>query len=134
MNRFIDSTLAYQGGGRGLALDDLRAVHQFAAGGFEPDLRLLFDLPVELGLERRFSDTIGLNRLDSAGEAFHHRVRETYLRLAKSRPTEWLTIDATSPPERVTAATIAGIRVRLGARLDALKPTDQAPRTRETRL
>lgn len=132
-DRFIDSTLAYQGGGRGLSLDDLRALHQFAAGGIQPDLRLLFDLPVEHGLERRFADATGLNRLDGAGKAFHNRVRETYLRLAKAQPDTWIVIDAMAPPERVTAEAIAGIRNRLAARLDALKSTGHASSTRETR-
>src|SRR5262249_44090333 len=66
-DRFADSTLAYQGGGRGLSMGDLRAVQRLATGGLTPALRILVDLPVEVGLRRRFGAADEVNRLDVAG-------------------------------------------------------------------
>lgn len=93
-DRFVDSSLAYQGGGRGLDMDGLRAVQAFATGGMEPDLRILLDLPVEVGLKRRYASTEAINRLDEAGIAFHTTVRDTYLQLVSQRPSAWLVVDA----------------------------------------
>ena len=114
-DRYVDSTLAYQGGGRGLSLEALRAVQRFATGGLEPDLRVLLDLPVEVGLARRLGGTSELNRLDLADVAFHHRVRAAYQALVSADPAGWLTIDATRPVDEVSRTLIAAIRPRLPA-------------------
>lgn len=93
-DRFYDSSLAYQGYGHQLDLDQLRSVTAFVTGGLVPDLTLLLDLPSEEGLNRR--KEAGLwNRLDDYDLAFHERVREGYLELAKGNPERWVVIDAT---------------------------------------
>src|SRR5262249_55592738 len=85
-DRYGDSTLAYQGGGRGLDAAMLAAWNRAATGGLQPDVTLLFDLPPELGLARRASAPGSRNRLDLESEAFHTRVRARYLELAKAEP------------------------------------------------
>ncbi len=93
-DRFYDSSLAYQGYGHQLDLDQLRSVTEFVTGGLVPDLTLLLDLPSEAGLSRR--KEAGLwNRLDDYDLAFHERVRAGYLRLAQAEPQRWVVIDAT---------------------------------------
>ncbi|MEA2532032.1 MAG: dTMP kinase [Thermomicrobiales bacterium] len=91
-DRFADSTLAYQGGGRGLSMDDLRAIQRLATGGLTPTLRILVDLPVEVGLRRRFGVEDEVNRLDVAGIEFHRRVRSAYLEMA-ALDQSWIVID-----------------------------------------
>jgi len=113
-DRFIDSTFAYQGGGRGLEIEALAAIQRFATGGLEPDLRLLLDLPVDVGLRRRHADPVSLNRIDLADLAFHQRVREAYIRLARQEPDRWVVIDASAPPDSVASAIETAVRDRLG--------------------
>jgi dTMP kinase len=98
-DRFIDSTLAYQGFGRGLDLDDLQRLQAQATGGLTPDLTLLLDLPVEAGLARippRAQD-----RLDRETIAFHERVHAGYRAMAAQDEHRWRTIDASSDPDQV---------------------------------
>ena len=113
-DRFIDSTFAYQGGGRGLDLEALIAIQHFATGGLQPDLKLLLDLPVEVGLRRRHTDPMSLNRIDLADLAFHQRVRESYIHLARQEPERWVVIDASASPDAVASAIEMAVRERLG--------------------
>jgi len=92
-DRFDDSTLAYQGGGRGLEADTLATLNRFATGGLRPDLTLLLDLDPAVGLRRR-SGAGEANRLDREPEAFHRRVRERYLELARREPERIVVLDA----------------------------------------
>lgn len=101
-DRFSDSSLAYQGFGHGLDLDRLRAITDFATGGLVPDLTLLLDLPVELGLRRRRDDG-GWNRLDAYDLAFHERVRQGYFALAAAEPERWVRLDASPSADEVQA-------------------------------
>jgi dTMP kinase len=93
-DRFADSTIAYQGYGRGLDLDSLTAVTAFATQGLAPDLTLLLDIDVEQGLARRVAGAEEMNRLDLETVAFHRRVRDGYQQLAHAEPGRWHTIDA----------------------------------------
>lgn len=102
-DRFVDSSLAYQSGGLGLPMADVEAIQPLATRGIEPDLRILLDLPVEVGLSRRLREATEVNRLDMAGVAFHRRVRSAYLALAVARPDRWVVLDATAPPDRLGA-------------------------------
>lgn len=113
-DRFVDSTLAYQGGGRGLDPGQLRAVQRLATGGVAPDLRILLDLPVEIGLARRRSVEGSINRLDSESVAFHQRVRDSYRAAVEANPKDWCVIDATQVPDRVAAAAWSAVQGRLG--------------------
>lgn len=102
-DRYADSSLAYQGGGRGMNTEALRCLERIATDGLDADLRLLLDLPVELGLARRHHDTDNVNRIDRADVAFHERVREAYLALARGNPFDWTVIDASRLPDQVHA-------------------------------
>lgn len=113
-DRYADSTLAYQGYGRGLDLETLRAITAFATGGLMPDLTLYLDLVPEVGLQRRRSGKGEWNRLDAETLEFHRRVRAGYLELAGQEPTRWAVIDADCPPEEVQAQIRSAVRVRLG--------------------
>jgi dTMP kinase len=112
-DRYTDSTLAYQGYGRGLDLDMLRRVNDFATGGLRPDLTLYLDISAEEGLERRQSSGGEWNRLDAEELEFHRRVREGYLELAAQEPERWAVIDAGRSPEQVQADVRAHVESRL---------------------
>ena len=117
-DRFADSTLAYQGFGHGLPLDDLRRITQFATGGLQPDLTVYLDLDVETGLKRKAATPEEWNRMEAKAIAFHRRVRQGYLQLAKEAPRRWLVLDARQPVDVIQAQ----IRQRVAALLDA--PSD----------
>ena len=90
-DRFSGSTLAYQGHGRGLEIDELRRLVLWATGGIEPDLSILVDVvPAEA---RRRRGAAGADRLEALGEDFHDRVRRGYLALAAEDPAHWVVID-----------------------------------------
>jgi dTMP kinase len=111
-DRFFDSSLAYQGYGHQLDLDQLRSVTQFVTGGLVPDLTLLLDLPSEVGLSRR--KEAGLwNRLDDYDLAFHERVRSGYLRLAQADPQRWVVIDATRSKAEIQSHMQEAVHSRL---------------------
>jgi dTMP kinase len=90
-DRFTPSTLAYQGYGRGLDMDAVRAVNGMATDGLFPDLIVLLDIPVEAGLGRKKSRE--RDRFESESLAFHARVRRGYLDMAKADPERWLVVD-----------------------------------------
>ncbi|HEU0114217.1 MAG TPA: dTMP kinase, partial [Thermomicrobiales bacterium] len=112
-DRFVDSSIAYQAGGRGLPLADIVAMQRLAVGDVRPGLRLLLDLPVGVGLARRFAAGEEINRFDRAEMAFHERVRDVYLRLAAEAPEGWVVIDAARPPDAVFEAVLAAVALRL---------------------
>jgi dTMP kinase len=101
-DRFIDSSLAYQGGGRGLGVDAVLNINLFATEGVFPDLTLLFDIEPEVGLKRiNASRKREVNRLDLEKLSFHQQVRSTFLSLAKKEPKRFVIIDASQPFEHV---------------------------------
>ena len=110
VDRYADSSLAYQWGGRGLPLDALLAVQTLATGGLVPDVKLLLDLPVSLGLQRRFAGGSETNRMDRETIAFHERVREAYHSLAAAEPDRWRVIDASRPEPDVWSDVWAAAR------------------------
>ncbi|MBF0425156.1 MAG: dTMP kinase [Magnetococcales bacterium] len=100
-DRFSDSTLAYQGAGRGLDSERIAWLGELVTGGLLPDLTLLLDIPTEVGLERCRQRHATLTRFDREELAFHRRVREGFLRLAEREPRRVRVIDATQPPATV---------------------------------
>ena len=100
-DRYVDSTLAYQGGGRGLSMEALRQVQAFATGNLVPNLTFLLDLPIEVGLSRRLGSGGETNRLDEESLSFHRAVRERFLALAAAEPERWIVIDASQPAQFV---------------------------------
>lgn len=121
-DRFVDSTLAYQGGGRGLAMDQLRALQSFAVGDLAPRLRILLDVPIELGLHRRRAETGTTNRIDEESLAFHQRVRESFLRLASDNPDQWIVVDAAGSVNDVAASIYDNLCERMDWRQDFNSP------------
>jgi dTMP kinase len=113
-DRFADSTLAYQGAGRGLPVQELRALQRLAIGADWPDVTLLLDLPVELGLRRR-AGSGQHNRIDRESAAFHERVADWYRAEAARCPTRWRVVDATAPPEVVHTHVLDAVSWSLGA-------------------
>jgi dTMP kinase len=106
-DRYADSTLAYQGYGRGLDLGTLRSITAFATGGLTPDLTICLDIAIEVGLQRKSAQE--WNRLEAQTLAFHQRVREGYLEMSAAEPERWLVVDATQS----VAAVQAVIRIRM---------------------
>ena len=112
-DRYADSTLAYQGYGRGLDLDTLRRITEFATGGLTPDLTLYLDIMPEEGLERRQLGGGEWNRLDAEALEFHQRVRSGYLELIEQEPERWIAVDADRAVEEVQAEIRVMVRERL---------------------
>ncbi len=94
-DRYLDSTLAYQGAGRGLPVDELITLQRFATGNLWPDLTFLLDVPVDVGLSRRVTSGEPLNRFDSDSRTFHDRVRAYFRNAAAADPRRWRVVDAT---------------------------------------
>jgi len=114
-DRYGDSTLAYQGAGRGLDESLLRALNRAATGDLSPDLTLLFDLDPERGLARRSEAAGATNRLDREPLDFHRRVRERYLALAGAEPERWRVLDAGAPPDDLEQQVWNEVEPRLSA-------------------
>ncbi|WP_370599768.1 dTMP kinase [Pseudomonas nitroreducens] len=109
-DRFTDATYAYQGGGRGLPVERIAQLESFVQGGLRPDLTLVFDLPVEIGLSRAAARG-RLDRFEQEGRAFFEAVRSTYLARAQAEPARYRIVDAAQPLAEVQR------------NLDALLPT-----------
>ncbi|MEG1312808.1 MAG: dTMP kinase, partial [Bacilli bacterium] len=110
-DRFLDSSLAYQGGARGLGIDNVLGINMFATEGFFPQLTLLFDIVPEQGLERISANkNREVNRLDLEKITFHHKVRNTFLELAKQYKDRYIIIDASLPFDDVVEATYTSIK------------------------
>lgn len=93
-DRYVDSTIAYQGYGRGLDLNTLAEITHFATGGLQPDLTFFLDIEVSAGLARRESGQVEMNRMDLQQIAFYERVYQGYETLIKEDPQRWRRIDA----------------------------------------
>lgn len=107
-DRYIDSSLAYQGGGRDLGVDRIWTLNQFATEGLLPDLTVYLDVPADIGLKRVMQHRQGkIDRLDKEDLSFHIKVRNTYLALRDQFPDRIQVIDATQPLETVITATRA---------------------------
>jgi dTMP kinase len=109
LDRFVDSSLAYQGGGRDLGVDQVRAINEFATRGLRPDRTLLLEVEPELGRARSRAREEPVDRLEAERDEFFERIHATYGELAQTEPERIRKIDAGAPPEQV-----------LGAALDAL--------------
>ena len=113
-DRFLDSSLAYQGGARGLGIDQILSINLFATEGSFPDLTLLFDIEPETGLERIAANKgREVNRLDLEKMAFHHAVRAGFHELAKRYPERYVVLDASKPLQEVVEDAYQAIKNRL---------------------
>lgn len=111
-DRSVYSSLAYQGGGRGLALEELRDLSRFALDGHWPDVVVLLDLDVDVASER-IADR-PLDRFEREGDAFARRLRQTFLELADAEPDRWVVVDAGAPVETVARQILGAVRERIG--------------------
>jgi len=120
-DRFHDSTIAYQGYGRGVPLDDLAALRRIALGAAGPDLTLILDLPVAEGLSRARSRMAGQagaeDRFERMDLGFHERLRAGFHAIAAAEPQRCVVIDARPDADTVHQAVVAVIAARLGASL-----------------
>ena len=113
-DRYLDSSLAYQGGARGLGIDEVLNVNLFATENTWPDLTLLFDIKPEIGLARiNANANREVTRLDLEKIDFHNKVRDSFLLLAKRFPDRFVIIDASQSREEVAKATMEAILSRL---------------------
>jgi dTMP kinase len=120
--RHIDSTLAYQGYGGGLPVAFLRELQAFATDGLRPDLTVLLDVPVEVGLARKQADE--QTRFEAVFDIdFHRRVRDGYLALAEAEPERFVVIDARAPVDEVVAQALDAIVARMGTATEPAGPS-----------
>lgn len=113
-DRYLDSSLAYQGGARGLGIEEIAKVNEYATEGTFPDLTLFFDLDPEVGL-KRIVDNSGreVNRLDLEKMAFHQKVRESFQTLAERYKDRYVVIDASKPLDEVIENVYQTIKAKL---------------------
>jgi dTMP kinase len=118
-DRFADSTLAYQGYGHGIDRAALETLRSLAVGMLTPDLTLILDLPVELGLARARQRRGPEQRFEAMDRGFHERLRQGFLAIAAAEPVRCVVIDASAPVDDVTRAVIAAAAARLALTLTA---------------
>jgi dTMP kinase len=112
-DRFSGSSLAYQGFGRGLDIEEVRRLSAWAAGGLEPDLIVLLDVPLEIAARRR---TAVDDRMEAEDATFHARVADGYRALAAADPDRWAVVDGTGPPDDVAERVSKVVAEHLDAR------------------
>jgi dTMP kinase len=102
-DRYFDSTIAYQGYGHQQDLELVRALVKYATGGLTPDLTILLDVDVEVGLKRKKDNGMEWNRMDAHEVQFYERVRNGYLEMVKAEPKRWIVLDAGKSWDEVQA-------------------------------
>ena len=112
-DRFADSSRAYQGAGGGVAQDFIEQIDAAVVADDQPDLTLVFDLPVEVGLERAFGRGLFETRFESKGLAFHQRLREGFLRIVETSPDRCVRIDAVGDLDTVEERVWRAVQERL---------------------
>jgi len=112
-DRYADSTLAYQGAGRGLDRQELFSVISFATAGLQPEMTMLLDVPVEVGLARKHAQS-GSNRFEAEALAFHTRVRETYQAMAQADAQRWNCFNGLEEPDRIADNIWSAVAARMG--------------------
>lgn len=111
-DRYVDSSVVYQGHARGLGIDDVETINAYATQGTKPDLTILLDLPPEVGLARKKNQR-ALDRLELASDSFHVKVNEGYKILAKRHPERILCLDATQSIETIHGQIVEAIEEKL---------------------
>lgn len=113
-DRYLDSSLAYQGGARGLGIDEILKVNEYATEGTLPNLTILFDIEPKKGLERIAANQgREVNRLDLEKMSFHEGVRATFQALAKRFPERYVVLDASKPLDEVVLNAYKAVKSRL---------------------
>jgi dTMP kinase len=119
-DRFVDSSLAYQGAGRDLTMEDVHRVSRWATGGLRADLTVLLDIPASQGLDRARGRGAA-DKLERESLAFHERVRESFRHLAESAPRRYLVVDARHPPEEIAAQVLTAVEGLFALRRPVLR-------------
>lgn len=111
-DRYVDSSVAYQGAGREIGMQAVAKMNEFATEKLIPDKTIYFDIPVKVGLTRiaKHRDASKIDRLDVETTAFHNRVHDGYMAIIKQAGERFVVIDATQPIASVVAATVSAIR------------------------
>lgn len=109
-DRFIDSSVAYQGSGRSLGTGDVRQLNVWATEGFSPDLTVLLDVDPEQGRLRRTANQAAEDRLESEPDTFHLRIRRAFLEQARTDPSRYLVLDARQPVDELAEAILARVK------------------------
>lgn len=116
VDRFIDSSVAYQGYGRELGVEVVDWLNNFATDGLKPDLTLYFDIDTDVALDRIMSNRADeVNRLDLERAEMHRKVRQGYLKMVEKEPQRFVTIDASQSVEKVVSDTIEAIKERFAS-------------------
>jgi dTMP kinase len=110
LDRFVDSSLAYQGAGRRLGVDAVRAINDFGTGGLVPDLTLLLRIDPAVGRARQDDRGEAPDRLELAGAPFFEAIARAYDDLAAAEPQRFRVLDAAAPPDAVLAAALEAVR------------------------
>jgi dTMP kinase len=108
-DRYLDSSVAYQGDGRELEAEEVRRISLWAVGGLMPDLTFLLDLDQTIGRDRVLHSSTGYDRLEAEEDDFHARVRAAYLRLAAAEPGRFVVLDASDSRESIAATVRARV-------------------------
>lgn len=128
-DRFVDSSLAYQGAGRTLSVDDVAKLSRWATEGLVPHLTVLLDVPVTVGLARvgNRAGGLGLDRLERETLVFHERVRAGFQELAAAEPERYLVLDATLPQDELAATIEVAVTRMLSYQRSAGPPKSAEP-------
>ena len=118
IDRFIDSSVAYQGYARGIPVSDVETINNFATDGLLPDLTLYFDVDTAIGLARVMTGDREVNRLDLEAQEMHEKVRAGYQKIAALHPERIITIDASQELDQVIADTIFAIKTKFPESFD----------------
>ena len=110
LDRFVDSSLAYQGAARGLGVEEVLAINAFGTGGLQPDRTLLLRVDPATGRARQGARGEAADRLEREGDAFFAAIVQAYDELAAAEPDRFVVLDASRPPEAVLAAALAALR------------------------
>ncbi len=121
-DRYTDSTLAYQGGGRGLDRDALLRLHQDCCADVWPDLTILLDLDQTIAVRRQHAQQLPLDRIEDAGDDFHTRVHETFDELVSEHPSRIVRVDASRPAVSVSRDVMRLVQDRLRSAVSAPRP------------
>jgi dTMP kinase len=117
-DRYVDSSLAYQGVGRKLSIDEIRRISRWATQGLIPDLTILLDMPVEAGLARARGEGDG-DKLEAESLEFHRQVRRAFLQLAEAEPRRYCVIDASRPVDVVAGDVLTAVSTMLAPAVPA---------------
>lgn len=126
-DRYIDSSVAYQGAGRNLGLEAVRSLNEWATSGLQPHLTVLLDVDPQLGRRRRTAGQAAEDRLESEADEFHTRIREAFLSLAAGHPERYLVLPAHLPVDELAEQILARVDTLLAVPAAAVATDGGAP-------